>query len=249
MGLMHLHRFLWADLVLEEIHKFLRLARVNVIYKCLENHEKMLQEVKGSSRAWCLHSVPQKDGKIEKSRERAQRRDQSSRLTTISSQQAVEGSFPVIPKKTSSVPTCCLNEISYLPKRSHCLEQGQETKGDCDSQRTENPPHTVSPPLQSPFKAPIHLHWASAQSHDWESWKTGEDQSLHLPKHSPCCLCFPHQPLQDQEMLPKCIQCLSTSQTPQTLGEGIWKGGCHSCMCSVLLFCPLAYFCSLSRIF
>lgn len=66
-----------------------------------------------------------------------------AQLTTISSQQAVEGSFPVIPKKTSSVPTCCLYEISYLPKRSHCLQQGQQTKGDCDSQSTENPPHTM----------------------------------------------------------------------------------------------------------
>lgn len=69
----------------------------------------------------------------------------SAQLTTISSQQAVEGSFPVIPKKTSSVPTCCLNEISYLPKRSHCLiTLQQETKGDSGSQRTGNPPHTVS---------------------------------------------------------------------------------------------------------
>lgn len=54
-------------------------------------------------------------------------------LTTISSQQAVEWSFLLIPKKTSSVPTLCLNKISYLGKRSHCLkllEKGQETKGD-----------------------------------------------------------------------------------------------------------------------
>lgn len=97
----------------------------------------MLQEVKGSNRAWCLHSVPWKDGEMEKGKERA-RAPGSAQLTTISSQQAVEGSFPVIPKKTSSVPTCCLNEISYLPKRSHCLiTLEQETKGDSGSQRTE----------------------------------------------------------------------------------------------------------------
>lgn len=137
-----------------------------------------------------------------------------AQLTTISSQQAVEGSFPVIPKKTSSVPTCCLKKISYLRKRSHCLiilEKGQETKGDCGSQRTVNPPHIVSPSLQSPFKAPIHLHWISVQSRDWDSWKTAEDCWLHLPKHSPCCLCFPNQPLQDQEMHPKWIRYLPTT--------------------------------------
>lgn len=103
-------------------------------------------------------------------------------LTTTSSQQAVEGSFLLIPKKTSSVPTHCLNKIWYLRKRNSCLiilEKGQETKGDGISQRTVNILIAWSLLL---FKASTHLRWVSVQSHDWLSQKTGEDHSLHLPK-------------------------------------------------------------------
>lgn len=155
-----------------------------------------------------------------------------AQLTTISSQQAVEGSFPVIPKKTSSVPTCCLKEISYLPKRSHCLGiLEQEAEGDCDSQRTLNPPHTASPPLQSPFKAPIHLHWVSVQSHDWDSWKTGENHLFHLPKLSLCCLCSPNQPWQDQEML---LNAYQQVKHHKLLGMDLKRG-----MLQVHVFCSV----------
>lgn len=90
-------------------------------------------------------------------------------LTTRSSQQAVEGSFLLIPKKTSSVPTHCLNKIWYLRKRNSCLiilEKGQETKGGGFSQRTVNILITWSLLL---FKALTHLHRVSVQSHDWVS--------------------------------------------------------------------------------
>lgn len=117
-------------------------------------------------------------------RKRAQRRDgKQAQLTTISSQQAVEGSFLLIPKKTSSVPTCCLNEISYLKKKSSWLtaEIGQEAEGNHISQRVINlcmNTHvliTFSPISQSSFKSSSQLHWISVQSHD----------SLLQHEHSP----------------------------------------------------------------
>lgn len=236
MGHMHLHRFPWADLVLEEIHKFLRLARVNAIYKCLENQEKMLQEVKGSSRAWCLHSVPQKDGKMEKGRERAQRRDQSSRLSSpryLHSRQwrglsqSSQRRHPLFPRAACMKSHTCQREVIACSRGSRLKETvilralkillTQCLSSFAVSLQGSNPPA---------------LGFCS------EPWlqKQLEDRWRSFPKHSPCCLCFPNQPLQDHELLPKWIWCLPTSQTPQILGEWIWKGGFHSYMCYVLSF-------------
>lgn len=62
------------------------------------------------------------------------------RLTTRSLQHAVEGSFLVNPRNISSVPTCCLNTISYLEKKKKVsdIETQMKEQFSVTEQKTRN---------------------------------------------------------------------------------------------------------------
>lgn len=54
--------------------------------------------------------------------------ENGEKLTTRSSQHAVEESFLENPRNISSVPTCCLNIISYLKKKGGGVGIDTETQ-------------------------------------------------------------------------------------------------------------------------